>query len=357
MKEIDTSSWGEFRVGELFEIAPTKAHKLTNDFLFDGGDNPVVVNSSQNNGVGGFTSQELTEERGAITFSDTTDAASIFYQDQPFVGYPHVQAMRLHDDVERSGLAMLYIAGVFKAVALLQGYDYANKFTRVSAAQLVLKLPVTPDGDPDWDAMEQTMREVTDRMTTNLDALTALPADTTTGQIDVDGWGEFRIVDLFEVGSTARWYNTTDFFDIRDTPADGFSPYVVRSGLANGVKGWVRSDDVELNPGGTISFAQDSFFAFYQEHPYCTGNKIKVLTPLGPWLTANTAAFLVAAVNEAISMLDYTTGSTVAEISGYAIRLPVKSTGDPDWDAMEQTMREVTDRMTANLDALEGLAM
>lgn len=172
--EVDTSNWGEFRVGELFEIAPTKAHKLTNDFLFDGGENPVVVNSSQNNGVGGFTSQELTEEPGAITFSDTTDAASIFYQALPFVGYPHVQAMRLHDGVECSGLAMLYVAGVFKTVASLQGYDYANKFTRVSAAQLVLKLPVTAAGDPDWDFMEQTMRDVMTERETALDSLQAL---------------------------------------------------------------------------------------------------------------------------------------------------------------------------------------
>lgn len=354
MKEIDTSSWGEFRVGELFEIAPTKAYKLTNDFLFDGGDNPVVVNSSQNNGVGGFTSQELTEERGAITFSDTTDAASIFYQDQPFVGYPHVQAMRLHDDVERSGLAMLYIAGVFKAVALLQGYDYANKFTRVSAAQLVLKLPVTPDGDPDWDAMEQTMREVTDRMATNLDALTALPADTTMGQINVGQWGDFRIGELFEVG-TGSLIPRSELIDAEDG-----LPRVSVSGINNGIVGCYVCSSGALRV--FENFISVSFLGsvFYQPQEASLEMKVHALQPRGVTLTENTGSFLVACVEA--SLRQWRASSYSDQISSkllpdVPIRLPATPAGDPDWGVMEQTMREVTERMAANLDALEGLAM
>ena len=33
MIKIDTSKWGDFKVGDLFDIHPTKAYKLTNSKL------------------------------------------------------------------------------------------------------------------------------------------------------------------------------------------------------------------------------------------------------------------------------------------------------------------------------------
>lgn len=44
----------EFKIGELFDIHPTKSYGYTNTKLFDSiGNTPVVVNSSKNNGIGG----------------------------------------------------------------------------------------------------------------------------------------------------------------------------------------------------------------------------------------------------------------------------------------------------------------
>lgn len=69
---IDTDKWGEFTISKLFDIHPTKAYKLTNkDLLEDDGKNPVIVNSGFNNGVGGYTNRDCTEEKGIITFTDT----------------------------------------------------------------------------------------------------------------------------------------------------------------------------------------------------------------------------------------------------------------------------------------------
>ena len=62
MKLIKIEEWGSFPVGKLFDIHPTKAYKLTNSSLMEeDGVNPVVVNSSFNNGIGGYTNQKSTE--------------------------------------------------------------------------------------------------------------------------------------------------------------------------------------------------------------------------------------------------------------------------------------------------------
>ena len=68
MKPINIEKWGTFPIGELFDIHPTKAYKLTNSSLMEeNGVNPVVVNSSFNNGIGGYTNQETTEKGGIIS--------------------------------------------------------------------------------------------------------------------------------------------------------------------------------------------------------------------------------------------------------------------------------------------------
>ena len=44
--KMDIEDWKEFRVGDLFDIRPTKSYKYNNSKLFDGGNNPVIVNSA-----------------------------------------------------------------------------------------------------------------------------------------------------------------------------------------------------------------------------------------------------------------------------------------------------------------------
>ena len=73
MAKIDASGWGEFRVGDMFEIHPTVAYKMINDELFDDdGINPVIANSVYNNGIVAYSNREVTEKAGTITFLTTS---------------------------------------------------------------------------------------------------------------------------------------------------------------------------------------------------------------------------------------------------------------------------------------------
>ena len=75
---MDVIKYKQFRVGDLFDIHPTKTYKGNNSDLFDdNGKNPVLGNTSTNNGIGGYSSKPCTENGGIITFSDTTTADAI----------------------------------------------------------------------------------------------------------------------------------------------------------------------------------------------------------------------------------------------------------------------------------------
>lgn len=165
-KKVDTREWGEFRVGELFDIHPTKAYKCTNAELLDNGETHVVVNSAYNNGVGGLSTLKPTEQGNMITFSDTVDANTIFYQDKPFIGYPHVQGLYPIGIFRKNWteLSLKYFATVFRQKALSIGFDYGNKFRRDIAVKLYIFLPVDKTGQPNWAYMEEYMRKVEERV-------------------------------------------------------------------------------------------------------------------------------------------------------------------------------------------------
>ena len=165
-KKVDTREWGEFRVGDLFDIHPTKAYKCTNAELLDNGETHVVVNSAYNNGVGGLSTLKPTEQGNMITFSDTVDANTIFYQDKPFIGYPHVQGLYPIGIFRKNWteLSLKYFATVFRQKALSIGFDYGNKFRRDIAVKLYIFLPVDKTGQPDWVYMEEHMRKVEERV-------------------------------------------------------------------------------------------------------------------------------------------------------------------------------------------------
>ncbi|GAA6904360.1 restriction endonuclease subunit S [Helicobacter pylori] len=147
-------TWQSFKLGDLFEIRPTKAYNLTNPHLFDSNaKNPIVTNSSLNNGISGYSSLEPTEKGNQITYSDTTTSEGIFYQKRPFIGYSHVQGLyplKYHEFWNEKTL--LYIVVAFKKVACGR-FDYGNKFNRKIASEMSIILPTNQHGKIDFHFM------------------------------------------------------------------------------------------------------------------------------------------------------------------------------------------------------------
>lgn len=167
-------------VGELFDVHPTKAYKLKNSELLTAtGENPVIVNSSYNNGIGGYTDQELTESGGILTFSDTTSGAdTLFFQEKPFVGYPHVQGMYPKAFQLTTNVAKFMIASL-RASINKYSWNYTNKLTRTFISSTTIKLPLKPSADSsnytqddiDWDYMENFMKIIEEKAQTRLKTL------------------------------------------------------------------------------------------------------------------------------------------------------------------------------------------
>lgn len=87
-----------------------------------------------------------------------------------------------------------------------------------------------------------------------------------------------KLKELFLITPTKKVFNAQDIILNEQFSTESY-PYVVRSAINNGIRGFTKQDLVFLNPKNTLSFAQDTFMVFYQKDSYFTGNNVKVLVP------------------------------------------------------------------------------
>lgn len=154
--DLNVAEWKEYRVGDLFDIHPTKALEGVNSDECVGYGVPLVVNQSNNNGVAGFCDMLPSDKGGIITFSDTWEGETFFYQPDDFIGFAHVQGM-YPKNKNLSGECLLFIATILEFEARGR-YSYGRKKRRDTIMNVNVKLPSDADGNPDWKFMEEYIR-------------------------------------------------------------------------------------------------------------------------------------------------------------------------------------------------------
>lgn len=354
MKKVDRLNWKEFCVGNLFDIHPTKAYKITNkDLLVENGENPVVVNSAYNNGVGGYTNLDVTEKGNTITFSDTTTADAIFYQESCFVGYPHVQGLypKCYGD-KWSKYSLLFFLAVFKKASFVQNFDYANKFTRDLAKNIIVSLPSDSAGIPDFAYMEEYMKDIFEKTRQKLLKQQKInPAKTF---INVNDWKDFHLYDLFVIDSG------TSLDKVKMGTNNPEINFVGRANANRGISCQVNKlPGIEPYESGTLTLSLGGAYlgsCFVQEKPFYTSQNVFVLIPKTNM--SRMAKDFIATMIFKESQIHYK--AFIDELNrhikrDFVIKLPVNSEGNPDFAYMESYMKGVMEKQRANLDVLQML--
>jgi len=357
MKLIKIEEWGSFPVGKLFDIHPTKAYKLTNSSLMEeDGVNPVVVNSSFNNGIGGYTNQKSTEKGGIITFSDTTSADAIFFQESDFVGYPHVQGMYPIGEYKDkwTKYSLLFFVSVFRNRALGLNYDYVNKFTRESAKHICIKLPVDKTGNPDFLYMESYMKNLELAVSSSLINLQSAKKFNISEEIDISTWQAFHLYDIFKIDSGTK----LDKAKMETTmPSVNF---VGRSNFNNGITQKVnRIQGLKPFDSGCLTLALGGAYlgsCFIQEEPFYTSQNVVVLIPKES-ISFESKQFIATAIFKE-SQNNYR--AFIKELNAhikkdFTIKLPVNLDGTPNYDYMSKYITRIKKQCLNCFEALKDV--
>lgn len=356
MNKIDTSEWGNFTVGELFDIHPTKAYKMTNNTLMEhNGINEVIVNSSFNNGVGGYTNQDNTEDGNIITFSDTTSSDSIFYHEKPFVGYAHVQGMYPIGKYKNSWTkySYLFFVTIFKSRAIDLNYNYVNKFTRESASKMVVKLPINNIGEIDFKYMENYIKHIEKSVGTSITKISTKKF--LQKKCDTSIWKKFHLYDIFDIDAGTKLDRIAMKFD---NPTINF---IGRSGVNNGVTTCV--DEIEgCKPfkAGNLTLALGGAYlgsCFVQDKDFYTSQNVVVLIPKFD-MSFNTKQFICSMIFKE-GQIHYK--AFIDELNrhiktDFAIKLPVDDKGNIDYEYIDNFMSNIQNNINNRFEIFRNIS-
>lgn len=339
---IDTSTWKEFHLYDIFDI--DMGNKMDRGKMSDG-TIAFVGRTANNNGINARVGKVIDHEKygtvepyekGCITLALGGSIGSCFIQEEPF--YTSQNVAVLMPKTSHSDYALRFITSVITHSVLHGKYEaFTEELNKHIKTDFVVSLPATSDGQPDWDYMESYMKAVMEESEKSLENLKK--ANDTKHLIDVSGWGEFDITELFDMSLPKG--------DLQVKKVeDGDIPLITPSNFNNGMIQRISEHSKStLYDKGSLTV--DMFGnAYYQEEDFfvTAHGHVNVLIPKMV-LNVYTGTFLASTIRTMFfDKYGFNEMCTQKVLKAESIWLPVTSTGKPDWQYMEDYMKNIMDK-------------
>ena len=369
---VDTSQWGDFVVGELFDCDTTKTF-YPNKSELPPGNTPYITRSTYDNGISGYyddINNEFTIEGNCLTIG--AEGGIAFWQPKPFIAGVKVYTIR-HPQLNE--LTALFVASLLNAHSANYSYTNARVLAKIKAESI--KLPLKPSANPsdytqddiDWDYMDTVMSRVTEKAKDRLANLPQ-PTDKKKTPVDTSNWGDFVVGELFDKCDLKRI--KPDFnkhADLSSTPSDEFNLPLINAKVGNnGIMYYGRSSDWESETM-TLDIVNDGAAStgMVYAQPQATGTlynayQIKLKPNVHENLTVSQLLFLATTTQASIqNKFSYENKAIWNKVQKESIKLPLKPSANPsnytqndiDWDYMERFMQAIEEKAHERVASLK----
>ena len=151
---LNTAKWEWFKYSDLFKVKGSKTTPLLELECYGKGLYPYVTTQAVNNGVEGY--YNYYTEKGDVFTVDSAVLGFCSYQEKDFSASDHVEV-----------LVPLFKINVYIALFLTTlinmeqyRYSYGRKCSQRNLKKAKIKLPITPEGTPDWQFMEDYIKSL-----------------------------------------------------------------------------------------------------------------------------------------------------------------------------------------------------
>jgi hypothetical protein len=149
--ELQTENWKVFKISKLFNVElgnPIHAEQLMNGSL------PYITRTATNNGVECYGYGDKINDRNAITIG--AEGIVAFYQRQDFITGNKINIIR-HSKLNKYTAMFLCTILNFTNIGR---FSYGRAIVKSRLKTLEIKLPATPQGEPDWEFMENYIKSL-----------------------------------------------------------------------------------------------------------------------------------------------------------------------------------------------------
>ena len=325
-EKLENVEWGEYILDDLFESSNGDFDIQKGHINNKGG--YVITAGLTNNGILGKT------DVSAKIFDKNTITIDMFgfafYRQFKYKMVTHARVFSLKPKFKITENQGLFLTNSFHFINKKFGYENMCSWAKIKEEKI--QLPIK-NGKIDFEFMENFIAELQAKRIAELEAylsITGLKDYTLTAKEQqalqeyengIMKFSKFRIEELFEINSYKKRFDANKVVISKIG-----KPYVVRTSLNNGIRGYINKEEQFLNEGNTISFGQDTATMFYQEKPYFTGDKIKILKSKDKGFNKLNGLFLVSAMTKSFSSFTWGGSSFNIKIIGsQLIKLPVES--------------------------------
>lgn len=325
---LNTHLWKEFTIGDYFDVYLSSGDLKIDDC--EPGNIPLISSGSTNNGIVGYI-DEKGDGKAQIFKANciTVDMfCNAFYQNGDFYAVSHGRVNILCPKFKCNLQIGLFICSIIKKEQFK--YSYGRAVYSSEIARMIIKLPSTPDNEPDWNYMEQYIKSLNHKP-----IATANRGGYGSHTLGVETWKDFCLGDYFEIKKGKRLTS--------DEQTEGSTPYIGAIDSNNGIANYIGQD--AIHEGNTISLSYNGSVgeAFYQPKAFWATDDVNVLyfkEKNGITLNKYIALFICAVLRQEKYRYSYGRKWVLESMKSTVIKLPEKS-GKPNWSYMEDYMKSL----------------
>ena len=252
--------WKKIPLKSIFEIRKCIGTKIGN--LIDGGI-PYVSRTSINNGITRMCgNKNLLNPKNTITIhAEWRQNYCAFYQEKDYVTDGMIAFLSC---TKLNKYNALFIT------TILSKTKYNGKGLKESLNNLLIKLPVFLNGQPNWEYMSDKIKQ---------SLYNAIPK---LNEINTTDWKEFKVSDLFVNKKNKRYSKIYKMI--------GKTPFVSSTSINNGIVKYVDLKPNQLN-AITVSTNGACFDCFWHNYEFCASTDVEILYPRFN-ITTNIALFI-----------------------------------------------------------------
>lgn len=331
-KKLNEVKWGEFKIGDLFEIQNTLSFNANK--LVEGNEYDYVTRTSFNQGIlqtTGFVNKDNINPSG--TWSLGLLQMDFFYRRKPWYAGQFVRKIVPKFDLpENAILFFTTLLNMQKKVllsVLVRNVD--EKFRNI-----IVSLPITSENKIDFDFMEAFIRELEEERIRELAAYLKVSGfdnyklskceSFALAHFNELKWKEFNLENLYGKSTRGKRLKSADRIK-------GDLPFVTAGEADTGISAYI-GNEVEIFSKNTTTI--DMFgSAKYRNYDYGADDHVAVVHT--EKLPKHAAVFVTAAVHKAshTGKFDYSNNFYASDADELNIMLPVTPDGSPDYAFME----------------------
>lgn len=335
--KLTDRNWGRFTIGDLFHIKIGKSID-GNKVNRESGKIAYITRKEQNNGLDGFIDYEsdfLNNDYPVLTIGNET--AEPFVQCYPFFTGTKVNILKPRQELSASVLS-------FVAVSLKQHkskYSYSFTINSTRLKKQVILLPVNSDGLPDWQFMEDFIKQIErDKIAAVLNYYNnSLNNNGLQGGVEhwtpsKNCWAAFAIQDICEIHSGVRL--------TKQDMQEGKIPFVGASDSNNGITAFIANKNASLDKDVLgVNYNGSVVENFYHPYECLFSDDVKRLKIKSKQAGKYAYLFLKTMILKQKSKYQYGYKFNATRMAKQKILLPVNTGNQPDWTNIERFMQRI----------------